>query len=117
MNRLILDYFRRWWWVLALACVLEFGLGWFIVSVPEQNFEFWGLLLAMWVGANLVSFDLRRGILRAVAVWANSMPAIADNSAGVRVSEGVHCFSRHEFGKGGNDGQRFHTERSAYPYR
>jgi hypothetical protein len=48
--------------------VLEFGLGWYITSLPEQNFEFWGLLLAMWVGANLVSFDLRRGVLRAVAV-------------------------------------------------
>ena len=68
MNRLILDYFRRWWWVMALVAMLEFGLGWFITSVPEQNFEFWGLLLAMWVGANLVSFDLRRGILRAVTV-------------------------------------------------
>jgi uncharacterized membrane protein (UPF0136 family) len=68
MNRLILDYFRRWWWALALVAVLEFGLGWFIVGLPEQNFEFWGLMLAMGVGANLVSFDLRRGVLRAVAV-------------------------------------------------
>ncbi|MGA2176737.1 MAG: hypothetical protein ABSH38_17310 [Verrucomicrobiota bacterium] len=68
MNRLILDHFRRWLWVLALVSVLEFGLGWLIASHPEQNFEFWGLLLALWTGANLLSFDFRRGIGRAVAV-------------------------------------------------
>ena len=67
MKRLILDHFRRWWWVLALVAVLEFGLGWFIASRPEDNFEFWGLMLAMWTGAILLSFDLRRGVVRAVA--------------------------------------------------
>jgi uncharacterized membrane protein (UPF0136 family) len=67
MKRLMLDYFRRWAWVLALAGMLEFGLGWFIASRPEDNFEFWGLMLALWTGANLLSFDLRRGIVRAVA--------------------------------------------------
>jgi uncharacterized membrane protein (UPF0136 family) len=67
MKRLMLDYFRRWAWVLALAGMLEFGLGWFIANRPEDNFEFWGLLLALWTGANLLSFDLRRGIVRAVA--------------------------------------------------
>ena len=67
MKRLMLDYFRRWAWVLALAGMLEFGLGWFIANRPEDNFEFWGLLLALWAGANLLSFDLRRGVVRAVA--------------------------------------------------
>jgi uncharacterized membrane protein (UPF0136 family) len=67
MKRLMLDYLRRWAWVLALAGMLEFGLGWFIANRPEDNFEFWGLLLALWAGANLLSFDLRRGIVRAVA--------------------------------------------------
>jgi len=67
MKRLILDYFRRWAWVLALVGILEFGLGWFIANHPDVNFEFWGLMLALWTGANLLSFDLRRGIVRAVA--------------------------------------------------
>jgi hypothetical protein len=67
MKRLMLDYFCRWAWVLALVGILEFGLGWFIANHPEANFEFWGLMLALWTGANLLSFDLRRGIVRAVA--------------------------------------------------
>jgi hypothetical protein len=67
MKRLMLDYFRRWAWVLALGGIFEFRLGWSIANCPEDNFEFWGLLLALWTGANLLSFDLRRGIVRAVA--------------------------------------------------
>jgi len=67
MKRLMLDYFRRWAWMLALGGMLEFGLGWFIANRPEDNFEFWGLMLALWTGANLLSFDLRRGVVRAVA--------------------------------------------------
>lgn len=46
MNRLMLDYFRRWWWVLAVAGVLQFGFGGFIASHPEMDSAFWGLLLA-----------------------------------------------------------------------
>jgi hypothetical protein len=68
MNRLILDYFRRWSWLLALVAVLEFGLGCLIANRPEDNFEFWGLLLAMWAGANLLLKDLKRGLVRVVAV-------------------------------------------------
>ena len=67
MKRLMLDYFRRWAWVLALGGIFEFGLGWFIANRPEDNFEFWGLMLALWAGAVLLSFDLRRGVVRAVA--------------------------------------------------
>jgi hypothetical protein len=68
MKRLILDYFRRWSAVLAFVGVLEFGLGWFITSLPQVGFEFWGLLLAMWGGANLLQFDLKRGAARGIAV-------------------------------------------------
>ena len=67
MKRLMLDYFRRWWWVLALVGIFEFRLGWSIANRPEDNFEFWGLMLALWTGANLLSFDLRRGVVRAIA--------------------------------------------------
>jgi hypothetical protein len=68
MNRLIFDYLRRWSLVLALVSMLEFGLGCLLACRPEDNFEFWGLLLAMWTGANLLSFDLKRGVAHAVAI-------------------------------------------------
>ncbi|MEI7935110.1 MAG: hypothetical protein WCK27_00330 [Verrucomicrobiota bacterium] len=67
MKRVMLDYFRRWWWVLALVGVFEFRFGRFIADRPEDNFEFWGMMLAMWPGAILLSYDLRRGVVRAIA--------------------------------------------------
>jgi hypothetical protein len=68
MNRLMLDHFRRWAWVLALTSLAEFGLGWLIALGPEYTFEFYAFMLSMWTGATLLSFDLRRGVLRPVAV-------------------------------------------------
>ncbi len=68
MKRLILDHLRRWFWVLALVGALEFGLGWSIAKQPQSDFEFLGLLLAMWAGAVLLSFNLRRGFVRSIAV-------------------------------------------------
>lgn len=67
MRRLMLDHFRRWWWVLALAGLLEFWVGRLIANRPQDPFEFWALLVALWAGANLVSFDFKRGALRPVA--------------------------------------------------
>ena len=67
MTRLILDHFRRWWWVLAIVGLLEFWLGWWIANRPQEPFEFWALLLALWAGANLLSYDFKRGALRPVA--------------------------------------------------
>jgi hypothetical protein len=67
MTRLILDHYRRWWLVLAFAGALEFGLGLDAAWKPNQPLEFWGFMLALWAGANLLSFDLRRGFLRPVA--------------------------------------------------
>jgi hypothetical protein len=66
MKRLILDHYRRWWLVLALCAVLEFCLGWFIATGPKFTFEFWAFLLALWASAQLLNYDLQRGILRAV---------------------------------------------------
>lgn len=68
MKQLILDHYRRWLWVLALGAALEFGLGWFIAASPRFTFEFWAFLIALWTGAVLLSFDLKRGVLRPVAV-------------------------------------------------
>ncbi len=67
MKRLVLDHFRRWWWVLALAGLLEFWVGWLITNRPQEPFEFWALLVSLWAGANLLSFDFKRGALRPVA--------------------------------------------------
>lgn len=67
MKRLILDYFRRWWWVLALGALSEFWMGWSIPGEPKHNFEFWGLLIALWTGANLLQQDFQRGLARAMA--------------------------------------------------
>jgi hypothetical protein len=44
--------------------VLEFRLGWSIADRPEGAFEFWAFLLSLWAGAVLLSFDLKRGVLR-----------------------------------------------------
>jgi len=67
MKRLILDHFRRWWWVLASCAALEFGLGFSITADPKMPFEFWAFLLALWTGATLLSFDLKNGVLHALA--------------------------------------------------
>ncbi|MBU6402109.1 MAG: hypothetical protein KGS61_17460 [Verrucomicrobia bacterium] len=68
MKRLVLDHFRRWAWLLTLGAILEFGLGWLIAQRPDDPFEFWIFLLALWSGALLLNFDLQRGIVRVVAV-------------------------------------------------
>jgi len=68
MSRLILDHFRRWGWVLGLCGALEFGLGAYLVGQPNQTSEFWGMLVAMWAGANLLTMDLKNGMARGVAV-------------------------------------------------
>ena len=67
MTRLILDHFRRWWWVLAIVGLFELLLGWGIANRPQDPFEFWALLLALWAGANLLSYDFKRGALRPVS--------------------------------------------------
>lgn len=68
MRRLMLDYFRRWWWVLALAGLGEFWLGWRIANRPQDPIEFFVLLATMWAGASPLSFDFRGGALRPIAV-------------------------------------------------
>jgi len=66
MKRLMLDYFRRWWWVLALGGALQTRFGWSIAKRPEEAFEFWVFLVALWMGALLLNFDLQRGVARTV---------------------------------------------------
>lgn len=66
MHRLILDHYRRRWWVLALVAVLVFRLGWFIAAHPTLPCEFWVFALVLWMGAVLLSFDLKHGLIRVV---------------------------------------------------
>ena len=88
MKKLILDHFRRWWWVLALGAAYALVLGW-SVAIPADSGELWHgkknfllawlkvqsymfafqvFMLASWTGAILLLFDLQRGITRAVTV-------------------------------------------------
>jgi hypothetical protein len=67
MKRIIFDHFRRWWWVLALCGLIQVMLGWWIAEHPEIEFEFWVFLVALWVGALLLNFDLQRGAARTIA--------------------------------------------------
>ncbi len=104
MNRLMLDHFRRWAWVLAASVAAEFAVGWLVAANPELPFEFWAFLLALWAGATLVSFDLRRGVLRPVAVlpltgrqlgrswWAATVPIPAVTLAALLFAgAGAYC--------------------------
>ncbi len=68
MNRLMLDYFRRWWWLLALAGLLEFRLGWSIANRPQDTFEFWAFQVTCCAGALMLALDLQRGALRPLAL-------------------------------------------------
>lgn len=67
MKLLILDYFRRWWWMLAIGVAFEFRQGWSIAKRPEEAFEFWIFMISLWMGALLLGFDLQRGVARTVA--------------------------------------------------
>lgn len=86
MKKLILDHFRRWWWVLALGAAYALVLGW-SMAIPADTGELWHgkksfllvwlkvqsnlfvmqvYCLAVFTGAMLLLFDLQRGITRVV---------------------------------------------------
>lgn len=67
MKRIILDHYRRWWWVLLACCLQAFWVGRMSVSTLKNGFEFWVMIVTMWTGANLLSFDLKRGSKRVCA--------------------------------------------------
>jgi hypothetical protein len=71
MTRLMLDYFRRKWLILAAGALFQFVMGFAAVASLDKNghspvstFEF---QIALFMGALLLSFDLQRGIARTVA--------------------------------------------------
>ena len=86
MKKLILDHFRRWWWVLALGAAYALVLGW-SMAIPADTSELWHgkksfllvwlkvqsnmfvsqvFCLAVFTGAMLLLFDLQRGVTRVV---------------------------------------------------
>jgi hypothetical protein len=70
MKRLILDYYRRWWWVLLVCAFVEFTIGWSTSGSPENNIfdsaSIFQFQLVLFSGALLLSFDLQRGVARTV---------------------------------------------------
>ena len=87
MRHLILDYLRRWKWVLAVVALNSFCLGWFLAapSVPGDAEPHPGewlftilefhhamfatplMFVALAAGAGLLVFDLQRGATRVIA--------------------------------------------------
>ena len=70
MKRLILDYFRRKIWILAVGVALELLIGWLIVAAgrafsgTDIGFQ---LQMALFIGVMPLLFDLQRGVARTVA--------------------------------------------------
>lgn len=66
---LILDYFRRKGWIFAAAGVLELALGWSGGHIGGKTHDLWTFQfqVAIIMGAFLLSFDLQRGMARAVS--------------------------------------------------
>jgi hypothetical protein len=70
MKRLILDYYRRWCWVLLVCAFVEFTIGWSTSGSPDNNIfdsaSIFQFQLVLFSGALLLSFDLQRGVARTV---------------------------------------------------
>lgn len=106
MKRLILDYFRRWWWLLAVGGVFQCKIGWSISATADYPFEFWVFMVALWMGAILLNFDLQRGVARTVVSlpltarqigrswWVATIPVPAVGLAGLLFLGAwvFHCF-------------------------
>ncbi len=106
MNRLIFDYFRRWWWLLASGGAFQFKIGWSISAKADYPFEFWVFMVALWMGARLLNFDLQRGVARTVVSlpltarqigrswWVATIPIPAVVLAGLLFlgAWAFHCF-------------------------
>jgi hypothetical protein len=62
MKHIILDYFRRWWWVMLGSGIVSF----LCVRTVNAFFVFGVTLLG---GANLMTMDIARGFKHAAATW------------------------------------------------
>lgn len=66
MRRLILDHYRRWWFVLTPAAMLAIGVGWAAYYLNNYSFMFFVLIVAMWMGGVLLGRNLQQGLVRTV---------------------------------------------------
>ncbi|MGA2245717.1 MAG: hypothetical protein ABSH48_12015 [Verrucomicrobiota bacterium] len=65
----MLDYLRRKAWIFLFGAVLELALGWFGGCVGGKTHDLWmfQFQIGIFMGVLLLSFDLQRGLARAVA--------------------------------------------------
>jgi hypothetical protein len=61
MKHLILDYYRRWWWVFLPCIAGMFFSGGLMQTSPESSYEFWVFLIILWSGTNLLTEDFKKG--------------------------------------------------------
>jgi hypothetical protein len=77
MKNIILDHFRRWWW-LCVAGMIGVGLiAWGISMGGTQARSLSFFPLGIWMGAFLLSFDLQRGHTRALLALPLTVRQIA----------------------------------------
>jgi hypothetical protein len=111
MKRVIIDHFRRWWWVLALCAFAEFTIGWSTSGNPDNNIfdsaSIFQFQLVLFSGALLLSFDLQRGVASTVtalplttrqigrAWWLATVPIPTIALAAVLFSGAGVCFLFH----------------------
>jgi hypothetical protein len=72
MTRLVLDYYRRWGWVLSLGMALQLIQGWCIAAFPWTPIEFTASMIPVCLGL-LPLFDLSRGVVRVVGTLPLSL--------------------------------------------
>ena len=70
MKQIILDYFRRWKWVLIAVACFVLVIGTTVPSYSENRNDglFFVLMASMWAGGMLLQMDLTRGAYRPWAV-------------------------------------------------
>jgi len=64
MKWLILDHFRRWWWVMVIVALLTALSGWHFASRPEITSITFLFMITMWSGGMLLIMDLKYNLAR-----------------------------------------------------
>jgi hypothetical protein len=75
MKNIILDHFRRWWWVWLIS-VIAYGA--LVLGISTADNKFCGICpFGIWMGALLLCFDMQRGHTRSIV----TMPVTAKQVA------------------------------------
>ena len=108
MKLIILDHFRRWWWIWAICVLGNCGL---VLAISASNNKFCMIYpVGMFMGAMLLSFDMQRGHTRSIvtlpvtakqvgrAWWwvAVGLPVVAITVETTLVFVGFSCW-RHDW--------------------